>query len=48
MKKGTKKIKEWWRGFRLAFDPGYPFITEYLPEIWKPSAIEKAILKDKK
>ena len=34
-------IKEWWRGFRLAFDPGYPLITEFLPEVWEKSVREK-------
>lgn len=35
------KIKELWKGFRLAFDSGYPLLTEFLPEVWKQTVGEK-------
>ena len=44
--KKERKIKIWWRGFRLAFDPGYPLLTEFLPEVWKPSVTEKLTFKE--
>ena len=41
MKRVLKKIKELWEGFRLAFDPGYPLLTEFLPTIWEQTVKEK-------
>ena len=37
------KLKKAWKGFRLAFDPGYPLLTEFLPEVWGQSVREKAL-----
>lgn len=39
-----KTIKELWRSIRLAFDPGYPLLTEFQTEVWLPTTRE---LKDK-
>lgn len=40
-KEKKSKLKEMWRAYRLAFDPGYPLIDEFLPEVWGMSVREK-------
>ena len=40
-------IKKLWRAYRLAFDPGYPLLTEFLPSIFEET-IKERILKNNK
>ena len=36
-----KIIKQFWKGFRLAYDPGYPLMTEFLQDVWSPRVLDK-------